>query len=423
MGRTSILMVMGFNIIFALLGINMGGISSQAYKNYINYYNVAQTRLLTESAANLVLGQVSADAANIPPYSTNNPAEGGYYSIDTSDETEPFTNFKYKVFTIVGTFGGIIDTTIVKETRSSFSQYAMYSINENGIFWKAGEVCNGPLYTGGTLNIDGNPTFTGNVTAIGNWQGDAQANPQFNGGFRRGPAVTLPTDLSSVRSDALNGGRRYTTETYVDFRRDGTVIVCTGSYTGTQVAGSPFASVTAFSGNGTLAVDGANLHIKGTITGQMTVASLRNGGTGGTVIIEDTMTYNTPPLLPDGTTNPACTDMLGIIADNNVTVSQNVPTNETIHASIMARTNGFGAENTGRTPVGTLTLVGGIQQQNRLGVGTFNSGTGQMIGGFIKNYSYDQRFRSRNPPSYPLEPRYRVLSWYDRVRWDKGLFD
>jgi len=237
-------MVMGFNIIFALIGKNLGSISSQAYKNYANYYNVAQARFLTESAANLAAGQLSADTNYTPPGGTVS-FWGGTYRI-----TKSYTNnfyVDYAQFLIDATYpasGGIKDTTIILETKARFSEYAMYSVNENNIFWKDGEVCNGPLYTQDQLHIDGSPIFNGKVTAIGGWTGDAGANPIFNGGYSTGPAVFLPSDLGSILVDAT-GGKKYTVDTYVDFRADGKVVVRTGSYTGSQVAGSPFASITA----------------------------------------------------------------------------------------------------------------------------------------------------------------------------------
>jgi hypothetical protein len=421
-------MIMGFNIIFALVGKNLGSISSQAYKNYTNYYNVAQARFLTESAANIAAGQLSADT-NYSPSSATVSLWGGSYKI-----TKSYPNLfwvEYAQFTVDATYpsvGGIQDTTVLLETKARFSEYAMYSVNENGIFWKAGEVCNGPLYTQDQLNIDGNPTFNGPVTAIGGWTGDAAAAPLFNGGYFTGPPVFLPSDLTSLLADANSGGRKFTSDTYIDFNKNGKIYVRTGSYTGSQVSGSPFSSISTLTGNGALVVQGANLHIKGQLDGRITVGSLTNSGSGGTVWIDSSITYKVPPLLADGTSNPdpLNNDLLGIVADNDVAIDDNTSNdaNLTINGSILCRTGGLNAENYNTTRrIGTLTLVGGIQQFDRKGVGTFNSTTGAQLHGFQKNYSFDPRLGAQYPPSYPRMQRYRVLSWYDKVRWDANFWD
>ncbi|MGA3286766.1 MAG: hypothetical protein ABSD46_05020 [Bacteroidota bacterium] len=431
MGRTSLLMVLAFNVIFALVGKNLGSISSQAYMNYRNYYYVAQSRFLTESVANLVAGRMAADTNTNPYFPTPSITDtlwGGSLTI-TRGYVRKYYN-DYNEFTIVAKYPmtgpGIIDTTILDETKTYFSQYAMYSINENGIYWKDGEVCNGPLYTQDRLNIDGSPIFNGLVTAVGGWTGDAGANPIFNNNFLRGPAVFLPNDLSSILADAT-GGKLYTVDTYVDFNAtDGKIYVRTGSYTGTQVAGSPFASIDAFVPNGDLVVQGANLHIKGQIDGHITASAVRSGSSGGNVYIDSSITYKVPPLLTGGATNLLCDDLLGIVADRDVIIDDNLanPASLTINGSILCRTGGLVAENYDDTRrIGTLTLVGGLQQFDRKGVGTFNSSTGAQVHGFAKNYSYDPRLQYEAPPSYPKMQRYRVLSWYDKVYWDQYYWD
>ena len=52
-------------------------------------------------------------------------------------------------------------------------------------------------------------------------------------------------------------------------------------------------------------------------------------------------------------------------------------------------------------PRGELMVHGGIVQDDRGAVGTFNTGTGQTTHGYYKNYTYDTRFESDPPPEYP----------------------
>ena len=60
---------------------------------------------------------------------------------------------------------------------------------------------------------------------------------------------------------------------------------------------------------------------------------------------------------------------------------------------------------------GTLKVLGGIIQNARGPVGTFNSSTGEMITGYSKNYTYDPRLASNPPPYYPTTGQYERLSW------------
>ncbi len=50
MGRSSILLVMGFNIIFLLMGFNLSRVSTTAYENYISYYQRSVAHNLSGSA-------------------------------------------------------------------------------------------------------------------------------------------------------------------------------------------------------------------------------------------------------------------------------------------------------------------------------------------------------------------------------------
>ena len=61
-----------------------------------------------------------------------------------------------------------------------------------------------------------------------------------------------------------------------------------------------------------------------------------------------------------------------------------------IDASIFCQNGGFGAENYSTRPVsGNINLLGGIQQNVRQAVGTFNSYG--ITSGFNKRYMYDKR--------------------------------
>jgi hypothetical protein len=126
--------------------------------------------------------------------------------------------------------------------------------------------------------------------------------------------------------------------------------------------------------------------------------------------------------------------MLGIVATNNITVSQYVYNNSsssakvtmngkntskteldaldptvTINASMFCQASGkgFGAENPGSRQVATLHLVGGIQQNTRQIVG-------QNGYGFSKDYDWDLDLLKYQPKGYP-KTTFMVQNWVDNT--------
>ncbi len=162
-----------------------------------------------------------------------------------------------------------------------------------------------------------------------------------------------------------------------------------------------------------IAVEGARVRVHGTVRGQVTVAAL---GTQGNIFIDSSIVYSKNPR-----TDSTCTDMLGLVAERDIMITNNANNNHSIniHASILSRTGGFGAQDhSTRGRDGVINLVGGIQQQERRAVGQFDPSTGQITDGFRKNYRYDNRLaRGYSPPSYPATGRYIVVGWWEDRDW------
>ena len=55
MGRTSILMVLTFNVLFMVVGFRISSLASSAYNKYLTYYSVEQASLAAESGANIAI--------------------------------------------------------------------------------------------------------------------------------------------------------------------------------------------------------------------------------------------------------------------------------------------------------------------------------------------------------------------------------
>jgi hypothetical protein len=140
------------------------------------------------------------------------------------------------------------------------------------------------------------------------------------------------------------------------------------------------------------------------------------------VFIDSSLTYKyPPPTSRNKTPSPqAANTMLGIVASNNILVSQYLNHNSssaelnnvTINASMFSQTGGFGAENySGRGKDGKLTVIGGIQQATRQPVGT---GSGSSMTGFTKDYDYDNNLNGQSPNGYPKTP-FVVMDWIDQM--------
>jgi hypothetical protein len=153
--------------------------------------------------------------------------------------------------------------------------------------------------------------------------------------------------------------------------------------------------------NGALFVYSGSLTVSGTLNGSLTV------GASGDVIIPNSILYADDPRV-----NPASDDTLGIISESDIVIDDVAPTNLEIDACAMALNTSFMMENWWVGPAkGTLTVYGGIIQDERGPVGTFNGTTGQKVSGYSKNYSYDSRLLGSPPPFMPTTGDYVTLSW------------
>jgi len=56
-------------------------------------------------------------------------------------------------------------------------------------------------------------------------------------------------------------------------------------------------------------------------------------------------------------------------------------------------------------------VYGGIIQKKRGAVGTFNSGSGAIVTGYEKNYSYDPRLMDNPPPAFPTTGQVEKVAW------------
>lgn len=406
MGRTSLIMVVSFNLVFATIGFNLSKVAVDAYDNYIDYYNRTVARHIASSAANMAATQITFNPNWRTGYPNTNFGGGTYNASVTTVDSGRIQ------LVVNATYNNKTATTVLLLGLTKFSKFAYYSKIEGAIYWITGDTVFGPFHTQQRISVSGSPVFMGKATSKnGVFLSPSNSTPKFLGGYQSGVDINLPTDFSALRSYAQNGGK-YTNnqDMYLRFNSDGSVTYRFGSWTAPPAYTEP---ITTFAPNGVLMVDNANLHIKGQVNGKLTISATGSSGASkGNVWVDSSVTYQTNPLL-----DPSSSNMLGIVCDNDVIVTDNTNNNNPangvkIHASILSKSGGLKAENYNTRPVaGTLTLLGGVQQYQRGPVGTF--GGGGIVSGFQKNYRYDERLMIDSPPLYPTTGSYEVLSWYE----------
>lgn len=406
MGRTSLIMVVSFNLVFATIGFNLSKVAVDAYDNYIDYYNRTVARHIATSAANMAATQITFNPNWRTGYPNTNFGGGTYNASVTTVDSGRIQ------LVVNATYNNKTATTVLLLGLTKFSKFAYYSKIEGAIYWITGDTVFGPFHTQQRISVSGSPVFMGKATSKnGIFLSPSNSTPKFLGGYQSGVDINLPTDFSALRSYAQNGGK-YTNnqDMYLRFNPDGSVTYRFGSWTAPPAYTEP---ITTFAPNGVLMVDNANLHIKGQVNGKLTISATGSSGVSkGNVWVDSSVTYQTNPLL-----DPSSSNMLGIVCDNDVIVTDNTNNNNPangvkIHASILSKSGGLKAENYNTRPVaGTLTLLGGVQQYQRGPVGTF--GGGGIVSGFQKNYRYDERLMIDSPPLYPTTGSYEVLSWYE----------
>jgi hypothetical protein len=458
MGRTSLLLVIAFNLTFLIMGSRLSSISSSAYNKYLSYADIEQASFAAESFSNIAISQARMDPSTGVDSTQGILFKGGTYTM----AKQAWGSNQFRL-TITGTSAiGVIETTWVTVGMASFSTYAMYSqsekINGNPIYWITGDTCWGPLHTQDYLYVSGRPVFEGMVTTLqGVQKQNSSDDPQFPGGYKQGVNCQLPTELK----DVTTLGRAATTytgiltdyrgiDTYVQFLANGQIVVraaaintppstvwgYTSSTTGTVSNGGPdvpkykvFNSVAELTSTQVFLIEGATLHVKGTLNGRITLGAIDGQKSNGTayatgsskVLIDSSIVCNAEPPSyqhPDYVSD----DMLGIVADNDIHIALDAENNAspqpqgiTIHASILSRTGGFGAENYNTRDVGgRLHLIGGIQQNARDPVGTFSNGV--INHGFQKDYDYDKRLVTQSPAGYPPVTNYLVQNYIDNTK-------
>ena len=411
-GKAALLLVVGFSLIFLTIGKNFGGLSTRAVDNLTDYYAETISHDIAVTGANMAANRIFLDPTWTAGY--NNVSYNNGVMNVTVSVIDAFKNIrkitstgKVNRLSNSGILEDVIKTVTVILQPSSFSKFAYYSVSEGGsIYWITKDTVYGPFHTQDYLRVSGSPVFWGKATTKRNVvKNPSSSKPKFYGGFEKGVNLPLPTNgLAPIENAADADGYKFSGKdtVYLTFAADS--IKYRFSFNGptTTVLASAFAP------NGVIFAKDAVVRLQGTVKGQYSVACSGSSGKG-KIYLDDNIVYNTDPK-----TNPNSQDLLGIIAKNDVLITDNSANHDDIHihASIYSESAGFGAENYSTRPVsGRIHLLGGIIQNTRRAVGTFSGST--ITSGFAKSYRYDERLMFSSPPMYPGTGAFEIVSWYE----------
>ena len=117
MGRTSLMMVMGFSVMLMLMGYNLSNVSIDAYNNYQQYYNRSAAHNMAAGAINMG-SNVIYRTPNARPRWIERPLDGGTVSLWTDTLAQGRVQL-----TATSNYRGYKDTIIVVWGQSRFSKF------------------------------------------------------------------------------------------------------------------------------------------------------------------------------------------------------------------------------------------------------------------------------------------------------------
>lgn len=414
-GRASVIMVLGFAAIFAMIQYRLSEIGTEAADNMIGYHEEMARHNVAVAGANLGLAVLYQNPTLRGVLADNVPYYGGTFNVR-------FDSIKTDTFRLRarGYYQGEEDTVIVYlsgKNKQTFSIFAYMTNIEGNIWWITGDTVWGQLHTNDRLQIYGSPVFMEKVTTVKGFYpapGAGSNKAIFKDGYETGVAPkSFPSDISELKNAAQTGGYYSTTEVWIKLdpksggNNDGKVYV----YNNAAMAPANLIDSVNISNplfNGVF-YSTQIVHMQGTLDGKLTVVS------GNQIYLDDNVVYERPPVKGD----PSATDdLLGIVSENNVYVTDNVPntTSIEINGTIFTRMGSFTAQNYNTRPAsGIIKLTGGLVQAQRGPVGTFSMG--KIKTGFLKRYYFDERLGDPlvRPPLFPgyYSKTLRVVSWWE----------
>jgi hypothetical protein len=413
-GKTSLILVLAFSILFGIMGANMIRTSNEATDSYIEYYSKTKAHDLAVSGANMAANAIFINKYWMAGYNNLNI---DYGLLNVSVDSFGYDN---KLITAIGDFEGYRDTVLVWLEPKNFAQYGNF-YNSMAAWAATGDTFSGPFHTNDYLKCYGDPVFLGYTTTRNGVQlYNSNSHPEFHGGLEEGVYIPLEFDTSLIRQAAFNNGKIFKDTTgsnqLIDVKlsllSNGTVDY---SYNINHSGWSTTFNqpLNTLAPNGVIYVEKGNVFIQGTLNGKISVVASQKGDpTAGVIHITDDLKYNKNPLV-----DPTSTDMLGLIAENYTQVDFNLTTGDLdLHASIYSQKDGLIIEKYGDYPTAhNLNIVGGVIGEKVRATATYiwNGSAYVPVHGYSYVHKFDERFNKTVPPFFPKTKYYKVVSWLE----------
>lgn len=479
-GKGAILLVLAFSTLFLMFGHRYNWLSTDSINNFSNYYSVTKAHNIAVSAANMAASEVFMDKSwdegydNVPfdggyytvyvsnptastttEVASNSGKKGGSSSSSSSKiaichippgnpsarktlylpaaaipahlahgdylgtcDSEPTVD---DLVTIVahGTFGDTTITVYVDLRGSNFAKFGNFYKTVTA-YPATGDTFHGPFHVNDKLTTYGKPVFWGKVTAKdGLKKTGSPAKPEFNGGFETGVDIPLEFDTTGMRAAASYNGKVFndttntgkTTSVSFNFLADGRVTY--SQKIGTGAWSAPVTKpLSTLAPGGVIFVEKGNVYVEGTLKGRATiVASKMGNSTCGNIYQTDDLQYSVDPKI-----NSASTDMLGLVAEQNIRLQYNTDTRggDIVTMASMFALNGDIGPETALIDYPTLNrwiITGGLIA-NGIGVTARYSGS-VPYKGYKFVHHFDDRFLTSVPPYFPHTKNFEVVSWYE----------
>ena len=329
--------------------------------------------------------------------------------VDPQERPDGMPN-RYLAITVRARMEGTPMVRVVQERvgQENFARFSYFTNLETApsdsiVWFRNNDILRGPVHSNDRINIDGSPIFVKEVTSAASDINYAPGvnNPDFREGIEFNvDTITLPGDTDLIRIKAQETDGLY-------FSSSADLVLgydpaTNYAYVSVDLGSGPVEY--QIPGNGVLYVDG-DITLQGTLKGIMTIAC------SGDLYIVDNVEYTTDPRV-----DPTATDLLGLVAEGDVIVAAtaaNLDTgDEIIMAVIMALNTSFIVEDYDIAPIrGTLWVIGGVIQERRGPVGTFDLLSGALLTGYTKDYVWDERLADSPPPAFPTTGRVVTLAW------------
>ncbi len=439
MGRSSVVYVIGLTLIVGLVLRNIAQNSISAMNVYYSYYGSTQVHTIADAGANIGTSYL-LNYKTIPANFGVNLFGGHDTVIFLANTPQPLwvTIKSIATSTTLDGYGTPLQEEIDGVFKHvQFAKFAWFTESETNGYkapdgtlgpyygasdWKVtGDSVFGPAHTNGAFNLDGTPYFAQKVTSVLPLNLGPSAAPVFMGGFEKGVLQTRPntsTLQANLTAAATLGGSLFdetsgSNDVALTFLNDKVRVQIPpgGGIRDTTMA------ISALAPNGVVVVKSADLHIKGTYQGDLTVAAFggSNAATNkGNVWIDGDVVAKTDPYV-----NSASTDMLGIVAGRMAYITQDLmrstSTIISIDAAIYCQNGELTAENFWNLPPsGRVDLFGGVTQITAGSLGILNPGPPvTVLSGFSYSIKNDPRFDSKQPPFFPYSDSYQLLSWWE----------